>query len=81
MHHDALSSIPRALTALIYEHRSLPNARNFAHSFFLSREVDLRTMLKFRDPKVNLAETVAKFGRERPVSRSDRSHYSFDILY
>jgi len=26
-------------------------------------------MLKFRDPKVDLSETVAKFGREKPISR------------
>ncbi|KAI0051036.1 60S ribosomal protein L3 [Auriscalpium vulgare] len=69
LHSDALSSIPRALTALVYQHRSLPVARTFAQNFFLSREVDLRPMLKFRDPKLNLTETVAKFGRERPVSR------------
>ena len=69
LHHDALSSIPRSLVALIYQRRSLFSARKFAHQFFLSREVDLRKMLKFRDPKVALAETVAKFGREKPISR------------
>ncbi|GBE86581.1 60S ribosomal protein L3 [Sparassis latifolia] len=69
LHPDALSSIPRALTALVYQNRSLLSARKFAHKFFLSREVDLRSMIKFRDPKQALLETVAKFGRERPVSR------------
>ncbi|THH12984.1 hypothetical protein EW146_g7189 [Bondarzewia mesenterica] len=69
MHYDALGSIPRALTALIYQQRSLPTARSFVHSFFLSRDIDIRSMIKFRDPKVNLVETVAKFGREKPVSR------------
>ncbi|KAH9987122.1 60S ribosomal protein L3 [Russula compacta] len=69
LHHDALSSISRSLVALIYQRRSLSSARKFAHQFFLSREVDLRKMLKFRDPKVALAETVAKFGREKPISR------------
>ncbi|KAI0295394.1 ribonuclease III domain-containing protein [Multifurca ochricompacta] len=69
LHHDALSSIPRSLVALIYQRRSLSFARKFTHQFFLSREVDLRKMLKFRDPKVALAETVAKFGREKPISR------------
>jgi large subunit ribosomal protein L44 len=39
------------------------------HAFFLSRDVDLRSMIKFRDPKKALTETVKKFGRERPVSR------------
>ena len=69
LHHDALSSITRSLVALIYQRRSLSSAREFAHQFFLSREVDLRKMLKFRDPKVALTETVAKFGREKPLSR------------
>src|SRR6266404_7152557 len=69
LHHDALSSIPRSLVALIYQRSSFSSARKFALQFFLSREVDLRKMLKFRDPKVALTETVAKFGREKPVSR------------
>lgn len=69
LHSDALASIPRALTALVYQERSLSTARKFVHSFFLNRHVDLRTMLKFRDPKHALMETVAKFGRERPKSR------------
>ncbi|CCM00261.1 uncharacterized protein FIBRA_02291 [Fibroporia radiculosa] len=69
LHPDALSSVPRALTALVYQHRSLLSARKFVHKFFLSREVDVRNMIKFRDPKAALAETVAKFGRERPISR------------
>ncbi|KIJ55317.1 hypothetical protein M422DRAFT_219930 [Sphaerobolus stellatus SS14] len=66
---DALSSIPRALTALIYQEKSLNAARKFAHDLFFSRIVDIRSLIKFRDPKVALVETVAKFGRERPISR------------
>ncbi|OBZ74019.1 54S ribosomal protein L3, mitochondrial [Grifola frondosa] len=69
LHTDALSSVPRALTALVYQYRSLLSARKFAQQFFFSREVDMRSMIKFRDPKQALSETVAKFGRERPVSR------------
>ncbi|KAI1796636.1 60S ribosomal protein L3 [Ganoderma leucocontextum] len=69
LHSDALASVPRALTALVYQHRSLCSARRFAEKFFFSRVVDLRGMMKFRDPKQTLLATVAKFGRERPVSR------------
>ncbi|KAI0328663.1 60S ribosomal protein L3 [Cubamyces sp. BRFM 1775] len=69
LHADALASVPRALTALVYQYRSLRSARRFAERFFFSREVDLRGMIKFRDPKQTLLETVAKFGRERPISR------------
>jgi large subunit ribosomal protein L44 len=69
LHPDAMASIPRALTGLVYHYRSLPVARKFVHIFFLSREVDLRNLIKFRDPKLALSFTVAQFGRERPISR------------
>lgn len=78
LHSDALASIPRALTALVYKKRSLLTARKFVHAFFFSREVDLRSMLKFYDPKKALQDTIFKFGRERPVSRmlSETGRYS-----
>ncbi|KAK0488766.1 ribonuclease III domain-containing protein [Armillaria novae-zelandiae] len=69
LHPDALSSIPKAITALIYQKRSLLSARKFVQSYFLTREIDLRGMIKFRDPKAALLEMVAKFGAERPKSR------------
>ncbi|TFK25621.1 60S ribosomal protein L3 [Coprinopsis marcescibilis] len=69
LHSDALASIPRSITALIYKKHSLPSARQFVHSYFLSRQVDIRSMLKFLDPKKALKEMVAKFGREPPKSR------------
>ncbi|PFH51885.1 hypothetical protein AMATHDRAFT_2592 [Amanita thiersii Skay4041] len=69
LHSDALSSIPRALTALVYQERSVLSARQFVHSFFLSRQVDLRGMIKFSNPKKALLEMVAKFHRDPPKSR------------
>jgi len=66
---DALSSVPRALTGLVYKNRSLLSARKFVQKFFLSREIDLRNMIKFRDPRMTLLYTVQKFGREPPKSR------------
>ncbi|KAG6890097.1 hypothetical protein C0995_012047 [Termitomyces sp. Mi166 len=68
-HSDALASVPRALTALVYEKRSLLSARQFVHSYFLSREIDLRGMIKFRQPKKALVEMVKKLDREYPKSR------------
>jgi len=44
-------------------------AKKFAHDYFLSRDIDLRAMIKLANPKKALALTVEKFGRERPVSR------------
>ncbi|EDR14110.1 mitochondrial 54S ribosomal protein YmL3 [Laccaria bicolor S238N-H82] len=69
LHTDALASVPRALTALVYQQRSLFSARKFVHSYFLSRQIDLRGMLKFLDPKKALLEMVKKFDREKPKSR------------
>ncbi|KIY65072.1 ribonuclease III [Cylindrobasidium torrendii FP15055 ss-10] len=69
LHPDALASIPRAITALVYQKQSLASAREFVQSFFLSRDVDLRAMIKFRDPKFALLEMVDKFDRARPKSR------------
>ena len=69
LHTDALSSIPRAITGLIYQERSIIAARKFVQAFFLSRETDLRSMIKFANPKKVLLETVWKFKRERPKSR------------
>lgn len=69
LHHEALSSVSRALVALVYQERSVEAAKKFTHDYFLSREIDLRAMIKFSNPKKALALTVEKFGRERPVSR------------
>ncbi|KAF8329726.1 ribonuclease III domain-containing protein [Cantharellus anzutake] len=66
---NALASFSRALVALLAHHASLAHARDFTHVHFLSRSVDLEPLLKFRAPKTALTETVAKFGRERPISR------------
>lgn len=70
LHPDALASIPRAITALVCQKKSLPSARLFVQTYFLSREIDLRGMIKFRDPKTALLEMVQKFNRKPPKSRS-----------
>ena len=66
-----MASIPRSLTALIYQERSLLEARKFVHIYFLSRQIDMKSMLKFRNPKTTLIELTKKFGRELPKSRYD----------
>ncbi|KAL4063087.1 hypothetical protein V8B97DRAFT_1956564 [Scleroderma yunnanense] len=58
LHSNALASIPRSLTTLVYQERSLASARKFVNVFFLSRQIDLRVILKFRDPRRVLIETV-----------------------
>jgi len=80
LHTDALASVPRALTALVYQQRSLFSARKFVHSYFLSRQIDLRGMLKFLDPKKALLEMVKKFDREKPKSRYASQQSIADVV-
>jgi len=79
LHHEALSSVARALIALVYQERSMEAAKKFAHDYFLSRDIDLRAMIKLANPKKALALTVEKFGREKPVSRSQFLQRVFDL--
>lgn len=69
LHTDALSSVSRSLTALVYKERSLSAARQFVRSHFLSRQIDLRGMIKFANPKKALLQMVKRFDREAPKSR------------
>ncbi|KZT56954.1 hypothetical protein CALCODRAFT_524158 [Calocera cornea HHB12733] len=69
IHQDALMTIPRALVGLIYQLNSVGEARKFAEAFFLSRQVDLRTLLKFVNPKLSLVDVLIKFGWDKPVTR------------
>lgn len=66
---DAYASVPRSIIALTYQHVSMSHARALAHKYFLSREVDLRPLIKFRNPMKALQETAKAFRRERPISR------------
>ncbi|PPQ88697.1 hypothetical protein CVT25_009461 [Psilocybe cyanescens] len=69
LHSEALASIPRSITGLLYQQRSLLSAREFVHSYFLTRQIDIRSMLKFYNPKKALLEMVQKYKREPPKSR------------
>jgi len=66
---DALASIPRSIIAVLYQDKSLDAARKFFNDHFMSREIDLRALLKFRDPLISLRKTVAYFKRGPPKSR------------
>lgn len=66
---DALSSISRSIIGVLYLDKSLHAARKFFNDFFISRELDLRTLLRFRDPKLALRETIKFFKRDPPKSR------------
>ncbi|GAB1521737.1 54S ribosomal protein L3 mitochondrial [Rhizoctonia solani] len=70
-HDDALASVARAIVGLVYHANgsSVEKAREFVHAHFLSRELDIRPLLKYSDPKLALIHTVRKYQREPPVSR------------
>ncbi|KAF8717763.1 Ribonuclease III, partial [Rhizoctonia solani] len=70
-HDDALASVTRAIVGLVYHANgsSVEKAREFVHAHFLSRELDIRPLLKYSDPKLALIHTVRKYQREPPVSR------------
>jgi large subunit ribosomal protein L44 len=78
---DALASIPRAIVGFIHRERSMSAARKFALDFFLSRELDLRSLLKFQDPKLTLRETVESFNRERPKSRCVIAYIQLNLFF
>lgn len=46
IHQEAIASIPRALVGLLYQRRSILSARQFVHSYFLTRRIDLVAMIK-----------------------------------
>ncbi|KAH7341977.1 ribonuclease III domain-containing protein [Rhizoctonia solani] len=70
-HDDALASITRAIVGLVYHSNgsSIEQARKFVHEHFLNRELDIRPLLKYNDPKLALINTVQKYQREPPISR------------
>ncbi|KAG9051439.1 hypothetical protein FS837_006615 [Tulasnella sp. UAMH 9824] len=80
---EAYASAVRSIVALTYQHLSIGHARALVHKYFLSREVDLRPLIKFRNPTQALQETVKAFGREKPVSRllKETGRYSISPMY
>ncbi|ELU40162.1 60S ribosomal protein L3 [Rhizoctonia solani AG-1 IA] len=65
-HDDALASVARAIVGLVYHANgsSVEKAREFVHAHFLSRELDIRPLLKYSDPKLALIHTVRKYQRD-----------------
>ncbi|CAE6519331.1 unnamed protein product [Rhizoctonia solani] len=70
-HDNALASVTRAIVGLVYHSNgsSMEEARKFVHAHFLSRELDIRPLLKYSDPKLALINTVRKYQRDPPISR------------
>ncbi|KDN50692.1 hypothetical protein RSAG8_01190, partial [Rhizoctonia solani AG-8 WAC10335] len=70
-HDDALASVARAIVGLVYHSNgsSIEEARKIVHAHFLNRELDIRPLLKYKDPKLALIHTTRKYQREPPISR------------
>ena len=66
---DVAAQSVRAMIAVLFHELGMGATRNFVHSHFLSRRLDLAGLLKFRDPKRVLSETCTKYGKPSPQSR------------
>lgn len=66
---DVAAQSVRALVSVVFQELGIAAARNFIHSHFLSRKLDLTDLLKFKDPKRVLSETCRKYNRPSPQSR------------
>lgn len=66
---DVAADAMRALVAVIFQEQGLSAARHFITSHFLSRSLNLASLLKFNDPKHALSSTCAKYAKQPPQSR------------
>lgn len=62
LHEDAMASISKSIVGLVLKHGGVEKASYFANAFFLSRTLDLRSLLKFENPVTIISQTAAKFG-------------------
>ncbi|KAI8142439.1 ribonuclease III domain-containing protein [Fennellomyces sp. T-0311] len=58
-----------ALVGAIYQEQGPEAAKKFVHAHILSRELDVRPLLKLQNPKRYLSALCKKLGQEAPVSR------------
>ena len=66
---DVAADAMRALTAVIFQEQGLSAARTFVIGHLLNRSLNLAPLLKFNNPKLALASTCAKYGKQPPQSR------------
>ncbi|WFD41332.1 54S ribosomal protein L3 mitochondrial [Malassezia japonica] len=66
---DVAAQSMRAMVAVLFQELGMEATRGFVHSQFLSRRMDLASLLKFRDPKRVLSATCKKYNKPTPQSR------------
>ncbi|KAG0197300.1 hypothetical protein BGX28_009191 [Mortierella sp. GBA30] len=63
------ASVVRAIVGALYTDQGAIKARDFIHAHFLSRELDLTSLLEIEEPKRYLSALMKRLDRERPVAR------------
>ncbi|KAG0355221.1 hypothetical protein BG005_005857 [Podila minutissima] len=63
------ASVVRAMVGALYVDQGPLQARAFVHNHFLSRDLDLVSLLEIEEPKRYLSFLMKRLGRERPVAR------------
>ncbi|KAF9359440.1 hypothetical protein BGX26_012340 [Mortierella sp. AD094] len=63
------ASVVRAVVGALYADQGPIKAREFIHAHFLSRELDLASLLQLEEPKRYLSYLMKRLGRESPVAR------------
>ncbi|KAI9491042.1 ribonuclease III domain-containing protein [Zychaea mexicana] len=58
-----------ALVGALYQEQGPEAAKKFVHAHILSRELDVRPLIKLENPKRYLSALMKKTGQEAPVSR------------
>ncbi|TIA87531.1 hypothetical protein E3P99_03113 [Wallemia hederae] len=62
LHEDAMASVTKSIVGLLLKKGGVEKAHHFVKAFFLSRNLDLRSLLKFENPVTVISQTAAKFG-------------------
>ncbi|KAI9267981.1 ribonuclease III domain-containing protein [Phascolomyces articulosus] len=69
VHSTVLAECFNALVGAVYQEQGPEAAKKFVHAHILSRDLDIRPFLKFKNPKRYLSALTKKLGQEAPVSR------------
>ncbi|KAI7884759.1 ribonuclease III [Lichtheimia hyalospora FSU 10163] len=79
----ALGECLYALIGAVYKEQGFDAAKQLVHAHILSRDLDVRPLVKFDEPKRYLSALTRKLGKEAPVSRllSETGRHSSAPVY
>ena len=84
LHEDAMASISKSIIGLVLKYKGIGSALEFAKTFFISRKLDISSMLKFDNPVVIISHTAKKFGFDDGVEYkllSESGRYSISPIF